>query len=180
MGRDTMRPNGAWITVFGVACAAVVVGLVSSGCGKTAQKLLVYTSSDTPLAIPDGVPAGITSQIVASAGGTIARAALVVDVTHTYLEDLSIMLTSSTNLNIDVSSENGADGDDYANTVFASSCATYVTLGTAPFSGCFQPETAFSSLVGKPVNGTWKLRVSDGLPMDEGVLVSWKLVLCTN
>ncbi|MFO0757983.1 MAG: proprotein convertase P-domain-containing protein [Byssovorax sp.] len=148
-------------------------------CGA-GQNLVVYRSKDTPKPIPDNDVNGVTSQIVASAGGTIARLAIVLNVTHTFDGDLAFQLTTSGNVNIDASSDNGDNGQDYTDTVLDSTCALPVQNGTAPFSGCYAPETSFGGQVGKPVNGTWKLRAVDSASQDTGTLNGWKLVLCTN
>ena len=78
-----------------------------------------------------------------------------------------------------MSSDNGSSGDNYTNTLFDDLCATNVTSGAAPFSGCFKPETLLSGFATQVSNGTWTLVVTDDTSSDSGTLNSWSLVLCT-
>ena len=69
--------------------------------------------------------------------------------------------------------------DNFTNTVLDSTCATAVTAGSAPFSGCYSPETSFASLANAPENGKWSLKIVDDAAGDLGTLNSRALVLCT-
>lgn len=48
-----------------------------------------------------------------------------------------------------------------------------VTMGNAMAPGTYKPEEDFSALEGCPVNGLWKLRIRDNLPIDDGFIFSW-------
>jgi uncharacterized repeat protein (TIGR01451 family) len=41
----------------------------------------------------------------------------------------------------------------------------------------YAPETSFSSLVGCPLNGTWKIKVQDNLGIDDGYIFGWNVNL---
>jgi cysteine-rich repeat protein len=69
--------------------------------------------------------------------------------------------------------------DNYTGTSFDDSCATSITAGSAPFTGCFKPEQALSTFANKPTMGSWSLVVTDDSASDTGTLNSWKLILCT-
>ncbi|MFN0084369.1 MAG: hypothetical protein ACKVX9_03170, partial [Blastocatellia bacterium] len=49
-------------------------------------------------------------------------------------------------------------------TVFDDQASTAITSGTSPYAGTFRPEGMLSALIGKQVDGVWKLRITD----DEG------------
>ena len=55
----------------------------------------------------------------------------------------------------------GGSGDNFTNTVFDDEAATAIGAGAAPFTGSFRPEEPLSAFDGKPVNGTWTLRIAD-------------------
>lgn len=42
----------------------------------------------------------------------------------------------------------------------------------------YTPYTTFSELVGCPLNGTWKIRVNDKWPIDNGWVFSWSMDIC--
>jgi cysteine-rich repeat protein len=143
------------------------------------QSLLVYRALGLPRAIPDNNFTGITPQVVATLGGTIAKTALLYTLPHTYDADIDMHLTPPTGSALDVCTDIGSSSDNFTSTVLDSTCATSIIAGSAPFSGCYQPETAFTFLDGTSSAGVWKLNVADDASGDTGSLESWALVLCT-
>ena len=65
-----------------------------------------------------------------------------------------------------------------ARTIFADSGAASVIGSTAPFTGTYRPEAAFSTLVGQTATGTWTLRVFDDAGGDIGFVNGTTLALC--
>lgn len=143
-------------------------------CGA-GERLLVLASSDVPKGIVDN--ATVASTITFSETGTVKRVTMLLNITHSFDGDLDISLKGPDNTTIDVSSDNGSSLDNYTNTVFHDACPTIVN-GTAPFTGCFAPEQALASFVGKPVNGVWTLQVADDASLDTGTVTGWSLALC--
>jgi subtilisin-like proprotein convertase family protein len=141
------------------------------------QQLFVLSSTDVPKAINDNSTA--TSVMTFSESRTVNRVVLQLNITHTYDADLDISLRSPDNTTIDISSDNGLDANNYTNTIFKDGC-TAVTSGVAPFSGCYAPETALSTMVGKQLQGTWTLLVADDAGIDTGSLGSWTLSMCVS
>lgn len=78
---------------------------------------------------------------------------------------------------IELTTDNGLSGDDYAQTIFDDAAATSVTAGSAPFSGTFKPEQALSSFDGQNANGTWHLEIYDDVAMDTGTLDGWSITI---
>jgi cysteine-rich repeat protein len=148
-----------------------------TACGA-GQTLWVYRSVNVPRAIPDSTAAGITSPVVATGGGTVARLAVLYSIAHTWDSDLDIFLLTPSATALDVCSDNGGSGDNFTSTVVDSTCAVAVTGGTAPFSGCYQPETTFATFVGSPLGRSWALRVADDAGGDTGSVQSWALAVC--
>jgi cysteine-rich repeat protein len=157
------------------------------GCGSCALEFtcaptetrLVVTSTGSPQVIPDNLPAGATSTNGVATVGTVAKAVVVLHaISHQFDGDLDLSLVAPNATTVDLSSDNGSGGDDYASTIFDDAAATLITAGTSPFRGRFRPEQALTIVNGGPANGTWTLRAVDDASTDGGLLGAWSLGLC--
>jgi len=72
--------------------------------------------------------------------------------------------------------DRGADGDNFTNTIFTDAAAQSISAGTAPFTGSFRPENAFSTLTGNP-NGDWILKAMDDTNNEDGTLKDWTITI---
>ncbi len=140
----------------------------------------VTFTNPTDFPLNDGSVTPVNSQIVVSGitpqtAGVLPIVSVNVNITHTYDEDVTIWLQCPNGSQIDLSSDNGGAGDNYTNTTFVPTGAPSVTTGTAPFTGNFTPENAFSLLNGCGVNGTWTLMVYDLATGDVGILRDWSI-----
>jgi subtilisin-like proprotein convertase family protein len=140
------------------------------------QKLLVLGSGNINLAIPDA--SSTTSILTFWETMTVTRVVLQINVTHPYIRDVSINLTSPSNTTVNATSGNGGGGDNYTSTIFNDACSTAITSGTAPFNGCYKPEQLLSTFNGQPLKGAWTLTASDSFSLDTGTLTSWSLAMC--
>jgi subtilisin-like proprotein convertase family protein len=139
-------------------------------------------ATDTPIAIPDVTPAGISSTVTLPSGaGTIADLDLTLAITHTFNADLDVSLThGATTLALFTDVNGGGDGmaltlDDQATT--AIEAASVPAAGT-PLTGSFRPETPASfagAFGGQDASGQWTLTVVDDSAGDLGTLSSWSL-----
>ncbi|MGL4960412.1 MAG: S8 family serine peptidase [Inquilinus sp.] len=161
--------NGGGLTVnhdigFGLVDAHAAVRLAESwgGTAHTSANEISVTASASPgLAIPDGDEDGTTTSLTIATGIEIDRVEVGLNLTHSWIGDLQIVLASpdgtrSTLVNrpgLGELSENGADQD---NIVFS-----------------------FSTVQdwGESGQGVWTLTVSDLAGGDTGVLNSWNLRL---
>jgi len=121
-----------------------------------------YDATDTPIAIPDSDPTGITSWIdVGDCDVEVWDVRVTVNITHTYIGDLRVMLLSPDGRNVIL--HNGTGG------MSSNIVTTYPTL-TDPYETLCK-VTRQSSL------GRWGLRVMDLVSYDTGQLQSWRLEL---
>lgn len=138
----------------------------------------VTFSNTTDLPIPDNntqVNSNITvSGINSQTAGVLPIVSVLVNFTHTWDADLDIYLKCPDGTLIQLSTGNGGSGDNYTNTYFVPT-GTGITAGTAPFSGNFSPEQAFSLLNACTINGVWSLVVSDNTTGDSGILLDWSI-----
>jgi subtilisin-like proprotein convertase family protein len=98
------------------------------------------------------------------------------NLTHTYLADLTIQIVAPDGTVKNLSSGIGGGDDNMTNTCFNVNAATSISAGTAPFTGTFIPMGQMGAVNnGQNPNGTWYLRISDNYGADEGVLINWSI-----
>ena len=103
---------------------------------------------------------------------------IVVDLDHTWLEDLTLYLETPEGTRFLLSSELGGSNDDYTQTIFDQEANVNIFNGTAPFTGRYKPTQSISSIYGISTKGIWKLIVEDGYIEDTGTLFEFTLNLC--
>ena len=116
-------------------------------------------SPGTP--IPDFPAVGIERSLVSAAAGLIVRAEVELDILHSFIGDLRVVLVSPAGTAVTLHERKGGQDDSIV--------ATF-TEATTP---------ALTALVGQARAGTWRLRVSDHEGQDVGKLRRWKLILRT-
>ena len=150
MGPKAKANNGTALTGT-VADFAVPGGAVASNFVRLQA---------APLApIPDKVPAGISSSLTVTPPGKIKRIAVSVDIQHTYVGDLRVLLFSPDGSAFLLHSE-GIDGT-------ADLVHTYIDGDPA----------SLSTLLGRSAQGVWTLQVADMFRTSVGTLRGWKLDL---
>ncbi len=113
---------------------------------------------------------------VSGVGGTTVNAntivSVCVDITHLAADDMDFWLVAPNGAVMELSTDNGSGGSNYTNTCFTPTALNSIVSGTPPFTGTFQPEGNWNTLLGSPINGTWLLRVSDDAVGFNGILNS--------
>ncbi len=112
-----------------------------------------YPSTDTPRNIPDYNPTGVTSTIHIAEHRLILKATVEVDITHTWIGDLFMTLTSPEGTEVILHDHEGEDQHD--------------------LHAVYQPP----EYIGESSGGNWVLFILDGGPQDVGRLNSWTLTL---
>lgn len=102
-----------------------------------------------------------------------------VNLTHTYLADLTINLVAPDGTRILLFNRRGGGSDNLINTIFDDQAALPVSGGSAPFTGSFRPEQPLSTLHSVSPNGTWTLEVRDNAGADTGTLNNWTLAIAS-
>lgn len=144
----------------------------------TSSGLPVYLdATDTPIAIPDNNPTGIVSVITVDSPLNVLDVNVLLNITHTYDGDLDIHLIGPDNTIVELSTDNGASGNNFIDTLFDDEAATSITSGSAPFTGSFRPEQPLSDFDLLPAAGDWQLKIVDDAGQDVGTLDSWQLQL---
>jgi len=146
-------------------------------------------SATGPVPVPDNDPNGATLAIpVSGLTGTVAKVTADIYLTQTWDGDFDISLIGPNSASIDLSSDNGGDGDNYGtdcpttdgnDTIFDDAAATPITAGSAPFVGTFSPEVPLSTFNGIDPNGTWTLKVVDDFLDEIGNIECWSINIQT-
>lgn len=141
-------------------------------------------STDYP--IPNsGAPINSTVNVVgvlpAVLGPGVIRS-VCINIDHNWIDDIDAYLISPTGTVLELTTDNGGNGDDYTNTCFTPVASTVISFpgpfapsSAAPFTGDWQPEGPWSDLYGDPSNGNWRLRVTDDQNNITGTLLDWTL-----
>ncbi|MEO0422311.1 MAG: proprotein convertase P-domain-containing protein [Pseudomonadota bacterium] len=140
--------------------------------------------------IPDNNPAGVTDELVVAEGGTLTDLNVFLDITHTFVGDLSATLTHvDSGISVAlmdrpgrVDTGFGCGGDDIAATLddeAASPIEDECAAGIPTIDGSFTPNSPLSALDGQDLSGTWRLLVTDAAGQDTGTLNEWCLTPVT-
>lgn len=138
-GTDGIETSPAEVRIEVTPFGSVIVGPIPS--------------EDTPIAIPDNNPVGITSTITVPSSIEINELAVQVDITHTFIGDLIVTLTSPGGTALTLHDRGGGGSDD--------------------IHEVYNP-TAFN---GEDSQGDWTLHVQDLAGADTGTLDHWSLTI---
>ena len=140
-----------------------------------------HFQNDRTVAIASGDANRIASTItVQGTGGTINDVNLKLDVSHTYTQDLQILLQSPDGTVVQLVNRMGGTGDNFEETTFDDSANEAIGDASAPFRGMFRPLEALAQFNGKEANGDWRLEIDDRAAQDGGSLNTWELEIVTD
>lgn len=144
----------------------------------TAQSHAVsFTSTDTPIAIPDNNPTGATSTINVADSSLVQDVNVTANISHTYDGDLVLSLITPSSTSILLSNRHGGSGNNFQGTIFDDEAATAIGSGSPPFAGSYRPDTPLSAADGQSAAGSWRFKVVDQAAIDTGTINSWTLSL---
>jgi len=103
-----------------------------------------------------------------------------ISLTHTYVEDLTLQLTTPAGNTITLSESLGGNGDDYTQTIFDSEATQSILSAGPPFTGTYRPIEALDEVYGLSSQGIWQLRIIDNYPQDSGRIQVADLFFCLN
>lgn len=155
---DSGGAEGSWSPWFGhgrVDAAAAVTEALSRNQQVGAQ--LFQGSSSPDKSIPDNNARGIRDKISCDKHFTVSAVTVGIDITHTYVGDLRITLSSPNGTAVLLHNRAGGSANDIH---------TRFDVRSRP---------ALHTLAGEPVNGEWTLHVQDLASVDRGRLKGWSL-----
>ncbi|WP_350292546.1 reprolysin-like metallopeptidase [uncultured Croceitalea sp.] len=131
-----------------------------------------------PIEISNGNASTITSTISVLQDLPIADLDVNLEISHSFLEDLIITLTSPSGTTITLLSKNCGSRNDI-NAVFDDDGITLSCAGASPtINGTIKPLGSLSSFNGESSLGDWILQIEDTANGDGGSLDSFALAIC--
>lgn len=119
-----------------------------------------FQSDDTPIAIESNE--SFTSSIFVTDDFPIADVDVTVDITHTWIGDLDVSITSPAGTTVTLHDRSGSSSDDIFE-VYDDD------------AGNVEGPGALADFNGESMQGEWVLRVADEASLDEGSLNTWEL-----
>lgn len=132
------------------------------------------TTNNNVLPLPD--VSVITSTINITDGRSIQDINILLNISHSFVSDLRVTLTSPAGGVFTLINRRGGAGDNI-NTRFDAEAGAPITGGAAPFTGTFRPESDLTTLYNTSAAGIWTLTIQDFKAGDFGTLNSWSLEL---
>jgi len=160
----------------------------------TADIVCTTVASDSiPQEISDLITSTVTDSVRINLPGTIAEVRVNgLDITHEWIGDLQVSLTSPEGTSIRLfdrpgvpNDQFGCDGRDvkasFSDTAPKTAQQLETTCNSEPaIDGAYRPLDPFALLAGEPAQGQWKLIVQDFEPEDGGALNAWSLEVCAS
>ena len=126
---------------------------------KGLQQTSVFLEDSPGIIIPDNIPAGIERVLSVTQSGTLEDLEVSIDITHTYIGDLMLELEAPDGKAVLLHNRTGGSTDNIIKKF------TFLNTGK------------LQEFRGVPVQGNWKLKVSDRAGADQGKLNHWSLKL---
>lgn len=126
---------------------------------KGLQQTSVFLEDSPGIIIPDNIPAGIERVLSVTQSGTLEDLEVSIDITHTYIGDLMLELEAPDSKAVLLHNRTGGSTDNIIKKF------TFLNTGK------------LQEFRGVPVQGNWKLKVSDRAGADQGKLNHWSLKL---
>jgi subtilisin-like proprotein convertase family protein len=152
--------TGASSTNHNSTSTIVLSTAIPTECGGTPPPTgttTTFTSTNVNKAIPDNNTTGASSTVAVSGLGKVLSAKVTTNITHTFIGDLRITLTSPAGVVSVLSANAGGSADNFIVTDLDVS----------------------SSFLNVASTGTWTLKAVDNAAQDVGVINSFKLTLVT-
>ncbi|WP_299014043.1 proprotein convertase P-domain-containing protein [uncultured Polaribacter sp.] len=143
-----------------------------------AQTCLNY--NENPGTTIDATPGGAatyTVDINVPNSFTLSDVNITFNISHTWNEDLDIMLRSPSGTEVELSTDNGGNGNNYNVTLDDASNNNLPTNNTT-INGTYRPEGSLADFNNEDSAGTWTLIVTDDTNQDGGTINNITLQLC--
>ena len=143
----------------------------------------LFESGDVPKPIVDASTTYSTLTVNETGSNVITDVNVQLRINHTYDRDLILALQHPDGSEVLLVNRRGGSGDNFGTgacgsatyTVLDQSAAIAIGSGSAPFAGTYRPDGNLSTFNGKPLNGTWQLRMRDSYSRNVGTNLCWSM-----
>lgn len=166
-----------WRVISRNDCGANAVSAVRS---FTTAAIICNNSSSVqvPVAISAGPPATITSVITITDDIVVESMTLDLDITHSWMSDLDITLTSPSGTTITIIQDRCGFRNNMLATFSDDGAAVSCAFSSPTISGVVLPEDPFATFAGESALGDWTLSIFDDTNNDGGSLNNWSMDVC--
>ncbi len=195
-GAATPDSESFFMTVNAAGTYGIFVGVPTGGATFGTYNLSVsvlprvnagvncttFTSTNVPVAIPTG-PAVVSSTLTIPGSVTIENMRVGINLTHNFMADLDVELTSPTGNTIGLFSDVGsvtAGAQTTMDTTIDEGAGIPIGQFTIVQGEAFKPELNYRLdwFRGQPAAGTWTLTIRDDAAGDGGTLNAWSIEIC--
>ncbi len=139
---------------------AIVGGSHVGGIDFVLTPVTTYEFCESPeLPIPDSTPAGVYDSMTFPDDATISEVEIYINLTHTYVGDLIVRITSPEGTAVTLHNRSGGSADDL--------------VGWYPGELAVGGPGSLDDLIGENAMGEWEIWVSDNAGSDLGTLHDW-------
>jgi len=140
-----------------------------------------YNSSGLPIDLNDANTnsSGITiAEVLVPYDIPIVDLNVLVNIKHSWLEDLTLYLESPEGVKVILSKQIGGSGDNYFETLFDQDSNSNIFNAKPPFTGSYLPVQTLETYYNKSAFGQWKLIVEDSFEEDTGSILGFSIEMC--
>ncbi len=173
---DANSDGAQGVGELGLGGWVVYIDANGNGVRDSATSPTTIAATDLPKAIDD--LSTVNSQVTFNGLGTVFSIQVTLDITHSYVGDLTAYLIGPSGKQVELFTQVGDQYDNLSNLTLDDTAARSIaTLGLAdlPYTGAWRPEGLLSDFNGEDAAGVWTLQIRDVEFADEGTLNSWSL-----
>lgn len=173
------------VTTFNNVTVTSVLDQVIGQVIQTPPVTNLFFSTDTPIFIPDTSTVYSLLNINLPGSNLLSDLNVQVRINHTYDRDVTLALQHPDGTEVLLVRRRGGSSNNFGTgtgacenltyTIFDQEAGASITNGSAPFAGTYRPEATLATFNGKPLNGTWRLRMRDETTQDVGTNLCWAI-----
>lgn len=155
-------------------------GMYSTNRSFRTANIVCFNESSVvvPVTISSGPPSSFDTIITITDDVIINNISINIDISHTWMSDLDIYLTSPSGTQITIIEDRCNNRNDLLATFTDDGAAVQCTFAAPTVSGTVMAVDLFSSFNGESALGDWVLTVADDNNQDGGALNSWSIDVC--
>jgi len=164
-----------WRVSASNSCTTTLNSLVATFTTGAAE-ILEYSSNNLQLEIPDNNNQGISTTIDIPDNFDISNLRVMLNITHSFIGDLEIILTHPDNETIYLTQATGREGQNLLDVLFDDNASKNFLTAIPPFSDAYRPFEPLATFNNLNSKGEWTLTVADKAAEDIGFLNNWNIL----